>query len=58
MTTFFILTFGFVVTFIMWLIVVFLHIDNPKYKYIENPTKTLFYWVAVIFSVIIGILIK
>jgi hypothetical protein len=42
---------------ILWLLAVAVKIDNPKYKRYEFRIRSVFYFFAVLFSLLIGIAI-
>lgn len=42
---------------ILWLFAVAVKIDNPKYKHYEFGVRSVFYLIAVLFSLLIGIAI-
>jgi hypothetical protein len=44
-------------SFAFWLFAVALKVDNPKFKHYEFRIRSVFYFIAVLSSLLIGILI-
>jgi len=42
----------------LWIFATSTTVENEKYKYLEFRIKSIFYWLAIIISLVIGILIK
>lgn len=58
MTHLFIIIFWFITSFVLWIMTIFTEISNEGYKKYENKIRGFFFWLAVFFSLIVGMLIK
>lgn len=58
MTNIFLLIFWIIATFVMWLLVIFAKVENPLHKNLENGVRSFFFWLAIVFTLIVGMLIK